>query len=411
MRRLLLIAYHFPPDPAVGSRRPGFLADFLPEFGWDVTVLTRRIAARRDSAATLLEAPVPGESFETRIRAGLDASGHSTVSGTSAPLRVLLQRLRETVLFPDNTAPWLPGAIAAGLKSTHKERFDAVLSTAMPPGVHVAGAAIARARGLPWLADYRDPWSENAYNRRGPIRATLERRLERSLIRRARAVVTVNGPIAKQLSDLHQRPVSVIANAFDRTEWDVGEQPAPARFELCYTGSMYDGQRSPDLLFQALAELRADGAPAATASIVFYGPNSDSVAAAAKRFGVERSVERRGVVPRPEAIAAQRSASDVLLFLSMDPQTTGELGSKILEYCGSRRPILAFGPRESVIKPFLADYELGWFASSVAEAKEALVAAHERFLAGRWNIRVPHGAFFDARAMAKAFAKELDGIV
>jgi Glycosyltransferase Family 4 len=411
MRRLLLIAYHFPPDPAVGSRRPGFLARFLPEFGWDVTVLTRQGGDHGSAPCEVVTAPVLGSSIENRVRGAMNASDNPKVAQTSAPLRVLLQRLREAALFPDNTAPWLPGAISAGLRASRRGRFDAVLSTAMPPSVHVVGATVARARKLPWLADYRDPWTGNAYNRRAFVRSALERKLERSLVRRAGAVVTVNDPIARQLSELHGRKVSVIPNAFDRSEWDTGSFSIPSRFELCYTGSMYDGQRTPDLLFGALAELQREGAAAGDAKVVFYGPNSDTVGEAARRFGVEGSIERRGIVLRPDAIAAQRSASDLLLFLSMDPETTGELGSKILEYCGSRRPILAFGPRESVIRPFLAEHNIGWFACDPGEAKAALVSAHERFVAGEWDVPTPDGAFFDARAMAQAFAQELDAIV
>jgi hypothetical protein len=410
MKRLLLVAYHFPPNPAVGSRRPGFLARFLPEFGWDVTVLTRAPALPTDIDCAIVAAPVLGASFENKIRDTLNADPRDAVRRTDGKLRGLLQRGREALMFPDNTAPWIPGAIARGFDASRKQRFDAVLSTAMPPAAHVVGAAVAGFRGLPWLADYRDPWSGNAYVRRSPLRASLELTLERRLIRRARGIITVNEPIADQLSALHRKRTVVIPNAFDRDEWERGQDGPPEAFAFCYTGSMYDGKRTPELLFSAIARLREQGHPAARVRLLFYGPNSGIVETMARRFGLMDLVEFRGTVGRAEANAAQRAASGLLMFLSSEPATTGELGSKILEYCGARRPILAFGLRESVVKPFLAEHDLGWFASDVDEATAAIVDAHARYQAGRWNVVPPQGTFFDGRALAKAFADELNAV-
>ena len=98
------------------------------------------------------------------------------------------------------------------------------------------------------------------------------------------------------------------------------------------------------------------------------------------------------------------------MFLSTDPATTGELGSKLLEYCGARRPILAFGPRESVVRTFIEQHRLGWFATSVDEAVAALIAAHEQYASKEWTVDLPDGAFFDGRALARAFAGELDDV-
>ncbi|NLJ28327.1 MAG: glycosyltransferase family 4 protein [Deltaproteobacteria bacterium] len=40
MKRILIIAFHFPPDAAVGGVRPAKFAKYLPEFGWEPYVLT-----------------------------------------------------------------------------------------------------------------------------------------------------------------------------------------------------------------------------------------------------------------------------------------------------------------------------------------------------------------------------------
>jgi Glycosyltransferase Family 4 len=414
MKRLLLVAYLFPPEPAAGALRPGFLARYLPEFGWEATVLTRLVAARAgatrdDERYRVVEAPVLGESLERSVRGALDANGTRSGGQRASPLRRTLRSAREALTFPDRAAGWLTIAIARGLQLTREQRFNAILSTAMPASAHVVGGIVARRLALPWIADYRDLWTGNPYARRSRLRASLERSTERWLIRSAGTITTISQPLAAQLERLHRRGVTVIPNACDPDEWAGLEKIAPSAFELCYTGSMYDGYRTPIMLFEALASLQREGDGAARARILFYGPNSDHVLEAARHYGVERSVELRGTVPHAQALGAQRAASDLLIFLNMNPATAHELGSKVVEYAGARRPILAFGPPQSAMREYLQQRELGWFASDVNEAKEALRSAYRRFLSGDWEVRLA-GGVFEARDLARAFAGALDAI-
>lgn len=412
MRRVLLIAYHFPPEPAAGALRPGYLASYLPEFGWDVTVLTRPLEGdhKQATGANILTANVLGQSFERSVRGALP-SENGARNGTVSPLRRALRWVKRTALFPDPAAGWLLPAIARGRAAMRVKPFDAVLSTATPATVHVVGAAIALREHIPWIADYRDPWAGNPGVVRGPIRSVLEERLERSLIRRAAAVTTISDAIAGHLGRLHGRDVAVIPNGSEPRDWDGMDAIAPSGFRFCYTGSMFVEHRTPALLFEALAALRAEGHPAGNVGVDFFGPHSDHVNEQAIRCGIQTLVRQHGVVPRREALAAQRAASDLLIFLNMDPSAAYELGSKIIEYTRARRPILAFGPRNSVMREYLRGTSLGWFASDAQEAQQALIAAHQRYVAGELEVQPPSEAVFDARDLAKAFAAQLDAVV
>jgi hypothetical protein len=174
---------------------------------------------------------------------------------------------------------------------------------------------------------------------------------------------------------------------------------------------MYDGKRSPELLFEALRVLRDRGEPAGDARVHFYGPNSEFVRDVARRYGLAESVVCHGTIPRCEALLSQRAAAALLIFLNMDPATGNEMGSKYLEYLGARRPILAFGPPNSVMRGFTHEHRLGWFAASVDEATNALREAHERFVAGDFELPVDPVAFPSARELAQRFARVLDGAI
>lgn len=407
MKRVLLIAHVFPPEPSPGAVRPGYLARYLPQFGWEATVLTQSSGTPPFPARVVSTGAVVSP-LESRFRASITSRARDPYS----PLRRHLRAAKELLLFPDATAPWIRPARRLGIELLNTEHFDAILSTALPATVHVVAADLARLTGLPWIADYRDPWAGNAYVHRGPLRRFFEEQLERRLLRRAACITTISVPIADQLTAFHRRQaVHVIPNAYDPAEWEAIPDERPTRFDLCYTGSMYDGKRSPDLLFEAIAAMRTERDPAAhSARVHFYGRNSDNVAQSAVRFGVTLQVREHGMVPRAQAMSAQRSAAALLIFLNMDPATGTEMGSKFLEYVGARRPIIAFGPENSVMREFIRRNRLGWFASNVEEAKTALRAAHSRFTAGTYELTINSRAVPTANALAQRFAELLESV-
>jgi hypothetical protein len=176
-KRVLIVAYYFPQGPAVGAPRLSFLARYLPEFGWEPTVLTKRESVEPVNARVVA---VP-DAFERFLQ--------PSQPGKSQGLRAIAHAL---FMFPDRAAGWIPAAVGVGLRLTRKERFDAVLSTSPPPSSHLVAYAIAHTRGLPWIADYHDLWCGNPDAAKGPMRTRLETWLERAIRRRAHAITAVH---------------------------------------------------------------------------------------------------------------------------------------------------------------------------------------------------------------------------
>lgn len=407
VKRVLLVAYHFPPQPAAGSQRLGYLARYLPEFGWRPTVLTRQWPGDPHIDCSTVRAPAW---FGPAVPV---AGGEQQPDRTSRASRLTPRFVKEAVAFPDRAAGWLLPAIGAALRATGRERFDAIVSSSYPPTAHVVGGIVARMRRLPWLADYRDPWHGNRYVVRSPLRENIEKGLERRLLRRAAVISTVSPDIARHLESLHGRSgVAVIPNAVDPADWDSVPGAVPARFGLCYTGILYQGKRRADILLDAIAQLRAAGDPAGNAAhFDVYGPDGDALLDAVATRGLEDAVDIHGLVPRQDALRAQRASAALIILLNMDSSTAGELGSKVFEYAGARRPIIAVGPRESVMRPFLERSGLGWFAADAVECTSALRNAYAMFTAGHYEAAVRSDFTMPtARGLAKEFAALLDGM-
>jgi glycosyltransferase involved in cell wall biosynthesis len=414
-KRVLLIAYHYPPSPLAGALRPSFLARYLPLFGWEATVLTKSRADPVEAAVAVETARDVFERF-TRPRAGGARPPAPLVR--SRPDNQLINRLKalakSLLLFPDRAAGWIPGACARALEITRRQHFDAIISTSPPVSAHIVAGITALRRGLPWIADYRDLWNGNPYDPKSATRERIELSIERALRGRASAITAVS----RDLIDRQNRRFGTtfgetIPAAFDPAEWETIGDPTPTDFRLCYAGLLYDGRRRFDVLLSAIKQLRSEDDRAGLAArIDYYGPDEALVNQLLADLDLRDVVTCHGFVERQLVLPALRRSAVLLVLLDMDPHTISELGSKIFECVGARRHVIAIGPPGSAVQTLIEQHHLGWFASDVHSTATALRAAHQAFTAGR--IAPPSGDLTNdittAQEVARRFARLLDRV-
>jgi hypothetical protein len=141
----------------------------------------------------------------------------------------------------------------------------------------------------------------------------------------------------------------------------------------------------------------------------FYGPNPGPLLELARRYGIDDIVRYHGVVARKTAMQAERSAACLLIVQNADPRTASEYGSKIFEYQAAGPVMLALGPAESVLGPYIRSNALGWFATSDDEIRRALLQAYEAY---RERRTLRDGVRNDrtADSIAESFAGILDAV-
>jgi glycosyltransferase involved in cell wall biosynthesis len=355
-RRVLIVSFFYPPNPAVGGLRMAKFAQYLPEFGWTPTILTARSEAGAPSDGTTnvhaarFASPwrlrsgrrSPGVDSAAPLRERAGRGGWFTRTAYSA-LRHLLPM--SSVRMPDATLGWVPFAVAEGRRLLDSGDFDAVFSSAGPPSSHIVAARLQRRSGLPWIADYRDLWSDNHWDARIGAFRSLERPLERLVLNKATLITTVAPTWAGQLRELHERDVEVLYNGFDPTDYPSQPQPT-SKFVLTYVGTLIRPGQNPEPLFKALALLTSRPEPDLDRSwfqVRFLGTAPGAVAGLAKRHGVAHLVRPLPAVPHRECLA-QQAAATALLFLGWSNPELGWLSAKLFEYLGAGRPILAVGP-------------------------------------------------------------------
>lgn len=370
MKRVLFVSFFFPPINAVGSVRAAKLAKYLPDYGWEPTVLTVDQFATRP-ATMAVETPEdhiararyldPVGLFINFLRppTGRPAAGSSPQPiGRRRFLYSLARKLFDfnVVRVPDRSLTWFLSAVKKGMELIRQGSFDAILSTYPPPTDFMVAAFLSRRTSVPWVAEYRDPWtSNNVYNRAQPIQY-LEEQLEKRLLRNAAMVETVSVPNAELLSEALESPVSVITNGFDPEDYLAAPTPHrqddSGKLTITYTGSLHAGKQDPSLLFEAIRRLREKGRiRPEDLEIQFYTFDSDrgDLLALVERYTVSAFVQCRGFFPHQEALSRQRESDALLMLDWMDPADPGYYSLKLFEYLGARRPILAIGNRSGSI--------------------------------------------------------------
>ncbi|MEM1127681.1 MAG: glycosyl transferase family 1 [Bacteroidota bacterium] len=425
LRRVLVIAYYFPPMGLSGVQRVAKFVKYLPSVGWQPVVLTVEPGGYFAFDEGLLhEVQAAGaEILRTRSIDPTRLFGRQRrVALPQETTRRRLSTLSQWAFVPDNKVGWVPFAVQAGLRAHRARPFEAILSSAPPYSAHLIGALLSRWLQLPYVADFRDDWLGNPRHVY-PTAAhqALHRALERACLRQTVHAVAINPHMAAALRARHpDRPgnwLHVIEQGYDPA--DVGEGPlAPAEeagsgrscFTMVYSGVFYDAQQ-PDTFVRGLA-LFLERTPQARRWVQarFVGLMPEAGRRLIHELNVQDHVVEVGYVPHEEALREIRAASVLWMTIGRQPGAAGISTSKLYEYIGTQRPILGLVP-EGVAADTLQAYGAGQVVApdDPAAVAEALAAWFNAWQEDRLPIPDPDVvARYDRRGLTKQLGHLLD---
>jgi len=380
-----MVLYFYPPVGGISMSRNVRNVQYLPEHGWRPVVLTPRNASYHlKDPSTLAMIPddtrvirtrsleaahirpfvvgllgALGRSLsrvrsESRRNAGDQARGTTAEpSATPASPSGRLERIRYRLFFPDDQIGWIPFALIAAIRAHRSTPFDAIYSTSSPISAHIVAGLLKRWTGLPWIAEFRDPWLGNTLAPSLPwLHRRLQVKIERWIVGSADRVVG----LSEGITDLYRTrypaaPAMVtITSGYDRSEAKSKHAPriGDDRFRIVYTGTL-DRPEELEIFLQgvgALVERRPELRDKLDLS--FYGFVSEPCQAIADRYmagpllGV---MSLHGFVPRHEALAALHAADAALILLGAGPGMGMFIGGKLFDYIGQNVQILAMLPQ------------------------------------------------------------------
>ncbi len=263
------------------------------------------------------------------------------------PPRAQEQRplLLESLLnLPDGHAGWLPFAVAAALRLAKRRPIDCLYSIGPPMTDHLVGLALHSLLGIPWVADFHDPWTENPWHGRRPWPLdSLEKRLESRVLVSADRIV-VKTPEMAALMGARGREMDgktdVIPCAYDANEVLAARllvRTSGGQIVLTHTGTFY-GPRSPVPLLTAFAKMVSTYPSPGRLELRLVGLRNPAIAEVAKRLGISRMVREVGLVSHRVALQHVLESNVAVVVQS---GTTVQVPSKLYEYLGCSVPVLA----------------------------------------------------------------------
>ena len=383
MKKVLVIAYHFPPGGGPGVQRVLKHVTYLREAGWQPVVLTvengdfpardESLVSKVPSDVTVVRVPIlEPYTLYRRFMGGKGAAIDVNVNKSGAQRSGWKERLAEfvraTFFIPDARVAWIFTAVSTAVDLVREHGISAIYSSSPPYTCALIARSVKRRTGLPWIAGFRDPWTQFLTTPdRWFLPAMIDRSLERSVFEQADAVECAwSGIIDDARGKYPHLPADKfhhVPNGYDASDFPSVSYVPNKKFTITYTGSMY-GRRTPREFLRALDLLKERGIiHPEDVHLRFVGRFGDDVHAMLDASSFSSSIERIAYVTHQESVGFLMRSEASLLIVDDAKESAEIVPGKVYEYLGVGRPVIAVAPRGSAIERLLLETKAGQSAS------------------------------------------------
>lgn len=370
MKKVLIIAYYFPPIGGGGVTRPLKFFNYLPDFKWSPYVLTvksknfwvmdyareKQISNNKNVCRTFsLTAFDLMKIFSVNSRLKSRVSDARETRKTNK-----YRKISDFFLIPDSYIGWFPFALYSGIKLLRKHKFNLIFATSPPPTTLLVGLSLSKLFNIPLVADFRDLWvNEYFYKPPTGLHHYLHSYLENKVIKQASLVTCRSENMKAYMSKKYKNKVNpekfkTVSNGFDLKDTFI--KPTKKNnhnnnipIKVVHTGSLTI-TRSIDSLAEAVSQLiREKKIMEKDIEIKLIGRRDDINDKLIEKYNLSNVVTLKDSVSHQEALDIQQNA-DVLLLIGNKVQRDLAdmiLPGKIFEYLAMNKPIFAIVPNNS----------------------------------------------------------------
>ena len=445
-RAALMIAYYFPPLSGSGVFRSIKFARYLPRFGWRPTVISaERPPLEMNYRDENLLGEIPEGTEIIRIPDEIGTMEKASFSGgeerelllllksalqDSREGQRLLDGLAETKMgraslltFPCAALLWSRRVLQYIEEHVDLSKFRAVYTTAGPYSAHLIGFCLKRKYGVPWVADYRDPWTGNPYKNycaENPQHRLLFE-LESALLRCADCNLTISEGFVESYVTrfgLPRENIKSITNGYDERDFTPlrFSEEQPDKFTITYSGILYSENRSILPIFKAIRELSEEGElELEHVRLRIIGRESDACGLEmADAYGLGAVVEQAGYVSHQEALQANYDSNMLLLLVGDSEKNKATYTGKFFDYLRSGRPILALASLDGAVAQALRETGHGEarLSTDLAGIKAMILKEYGKWRRGekRSRLHSPLIARFERSRLTGQLAEILESV-
>jgi len=269
----------------------------------------------------------------------------------------------ELCSFPDSAIFWAYQVSSVLEKTLDTTRFDIIYSTSGPLSNHIAGYFIKQRFQKLWIADFRDEWSNNPMvsKDKGSLNYLMILDVEQRILEYADEVICVTEHSYDNYSKLGvpADKLTCITNGYDEEDFEGIDTGANNndKFTIVHNGVLYF-DRTPVPILKAIKNL-IDSKEIDSGKITFHigSIKDDKLEAETRKSISELKLEHIAfIVPYMEHRACLELTANADILISITGPAAGNSATypaKIFEYLRFKKPILSFGPPDSVMEEFL----------------------------------------------------------
>ncbi len=391
-KRVLVVSFDFPPNPGAGAITVDKLMKYLPDFGWDPIVVSVNGISKNNRNLTIPNKQINiwQYSFTSRIAAKFNGNAHGSTPVLSvsqpknnknrADSKIIYQFLKLFIflsrlpLFRELFEPhgWANIAQKQCITVIAQNPIDLIFSSYGPSVNHFVASAIQKKAGIPWVAEFRDLWSDNHYIHKIQPLHYLEQLLEKKILKNSAQLTTVSEFWATKMHNLHHKPCLVIKNGYDKEDY-LERIDTTKIFTITYTGMIYINKQDPSPLFKAIGILISESFIKQDDIMVrFYGTDCDWLRKLIFKHGLEGIVKIYPSIPHDEICKRQMESTLLLLLGWNDKKEIGVYPSKVFEYIGARRPIISLSREDEYLSQLIRDTGCGVTTQDIKQIVECL---------------------------------------
>lgn len=377
-KKVLIISYYWYPCGGIGVLRCLKLAKYLRNFGWEPIIYTAENAHYPSydegnlkdipENLTVLKQPIfepyefyrlfTGQPKNANVNHALVASDQKR--GFRHKLSVWI---RSNLFIPDARAFWIKPSVKFLLNYLKTNPVDAIFSDGPPQTNNVIACKIKEKTGIPWLADFQDPWTQVDLYERLILTSWADRKyhaLEQETFKNANKITIASPSWKKDLENIGAKNVSVFYWGYDQSDFEKLTPNLTKKFTLTHTGLLGE-DRLPDKLFLAIRELMNEIPEfAADFCLQLIGHIDGIIKQSIDNQGISKNVMYISQMERHQALNYTANSQLLLILLNKAGNFMGRIPGKLFEYLAVRRPILCLGAKKSDVDNILTSCEAGF---------------------------------------------------
>ncbi len=404
MKRALIITYYWPPTGGSGVQRWVKFAKYLPQEGWQPVIYTplNPEAITKDPS---LEAEIPREAeiikwkiFEPyeiyrALTGAWKSNGKASYkqkdevnpinSGKKSTGKKISLWIRGNCFIPDPRCMWVRPSVRFLKKYLREHPVDVIVSTGPPHSMHLIAEKLSGATGIPWIADFRDPWTTMFYFKHlslGHRAERIHKRLEKQVLDKATVVVAVSPSVKEEFESKTATPIKLVTNGFDECDFENTAAESDGYFNITHTG-LFAADGNPETLWEVLSEKCSENPEfAKKLRIRLTGKTDREIIQSIETAKLGTNLVNLGYQPHSVAVSEQKAASLLILPLRKEPEYKATLPGKLFEYLASGNPILGIGQTDGAMAQIIDDTGAG--TMSEWEDKDTI----SRCVDSRWKL-------------------------